>query len=99
MDPAEIGASLSVVREHLPLFVFLLLGLPVISILGIKCWIASGSSKTQRTTDWFVPDYLDSESARLHYSMQHNSVAFAHRVGRDSRGRVALRKSGLRRSA
>jgi hypothetical protein len=35
----------------------------------------------------------------LHFSMQHQSVAFAHRVNRNSRHAVAVRKSSSRRSA
>ena len=98
MDLANPGASFSIIYEHLPLFVFLLFGLPIISFIGVKFWIASSSSKAQRTTNWFVPDDLESESAKIHYSMQHNSVAFAHQVHRNSRHAVSVRNSS-RRSA
>jgi len=97
MDPASLGSSFSIVREHLPLLLLLLFGLPVISFVAIKFWIASGSSKAQRTTSWFVPTDLESESARTHYSMQHNSIAFAHQTHRNPRHAVKVRNSGSSR--
>lgn len=99
MNPASIGANLSLVREHLPLFVFLLFGVPAVSFISIKFWIAGRSARVQRTTNWFVPTDLESESAHMHYSMQHQSVAFAHRVNRNSRHAVAVRNTSSRRSA
>jgi|GEM_PF-6274556 len=99
MDPASFGANLSIVREHLPLFVLLLFGVPALSFISMKFLIAGRSAKTQRTTNWFVPTDLESDSAKLHYSMQHNSVAFAHQVHRNSRHAVAARNSSSRRSA
>lgn len=97
MDPANLGSSFSIVREHLPLFLSLLFGLPVISFVAIKIWIASGSSKTQRTTNWVVPDDLESESATMHYSMQHNPVAVSHRIRRDARPPFIAHDPGSRR--
>ena len=99
MDPANFGANLSFVRDHLPLFVFLLFGVPAVSFISMKFWIAGRSAKVQRATNWFVPTDLESESAKLHYSMQHNSVAFVHQVHRNSRHAVAARNSSSRRSA
>ena len=99
MDPVSLGTNLSMVHDHLPLFVCLLFGLPIVSFIGIKFWIAGRSTRVQRTTNWFVPTDLESESAKLHYSMQNNSVAFAHRVTRNSRHAVAVRNSSSRRSA
>jgi hypothetical protein len=66
------------VSEHLQLFAILLFALPSASFLSIKLWIAARANKTPRTRNWFVPDDLESEAARLHYSMGRNSVAFAH---------------------
>ena len=78
MDVPNLGANFSMVREHLQLFAVILFALPSASFLSIKLWIAARANKTQRTSDWFVPDDLESDAARLHYSMGHNSVAFAH---------------------
>ena len=99
MDPASFGAHFSMVRDHLPLFLFLLFGLPPISFVCIKFWIAGRSAKVQRTTTWFVPADLESDAAKMHFSMQHNSVAFARRGHRNSRHAVAARNSSSRRSA
>ena len=79
MDPSSIGAGLTNVREHLPLFLACLAGLPIVSFLTLKLWIAGHASKAQRTTNWFVPTDLESESERMHYNMQKGSVAFASR--------------------
>ena len=78
MDVPNLGANFSMVREHLQLFAVLLFALPSASFLSIKLWIAARANKVQRTTDWFVPDDLESDSARIHFSMGRNSVAFAH---------------------
>jgi len=99
MDPSSIGAHFSIVRDHLQLFAALLFAFPTLSFLSIKIWSAGRSTKVQRTTNWFVPTDLESESARLHYSMQHQSVAFAHQVHRNARHAVAVRNSSSRRSA
>jgi hypothetical protein len=99
MELANLGGDLSFVREHLQLFTFLLFGVPLISFACIKFWAASHSAKVQRTTNWFVPTDLESETARTHYGMGHQSVAFAHQINRNSRHAVAARKSNLRRSA
>lgn len=96
MDIPNVGASFSMVREHLQLFVILLFALPAISFVSIKFWIAARASKVQRNTNWFVPTDLESDAARMHYSLQHNSVAFAHQVRRNSRATV---DSPIRRRA
>ncbi|WP_348264664.1 hypothetical protein P8935_09025 [Telmatobacter sp. DSM 110680] len=98
MDPSSIGAKLSTVRAHLEIFVVLLVALPAFSFLMMKFWIAGRSAKVQRNTNWFVPTDLESEAAKMHYSMQHNSVAFAH-VRRNQRTAVTVRKPSSRRSA
>lgn len=77
MDIPNLGVNFSMVREHLQLFALLLFTLPLISFVVIKLWIAARANKSQRTTNWFVPDDLESDAARMHYSMGHNSVAFA----------------------
>lgn len=99
MDPANLNSNISLVRDHLPLIVCLLVGIPAVSFIGMKFWIATCSAKVQRSTNWFVPTDLDSDTAKLHYSMQHNSVAFAHQVHRNSRHAVAVRHSSSRRRA
>jgi hypothetical protein len=98
MDPSSFGANLSIVRAHLELLVVLLVALPAFSFLLMKFWIVGRTTKVQRTTNWFVPTDLESDSAKMHYSMQHNSVAFAHQVHRNSRHAVAVRNSSSRRS-
>jgi hypothetical protein len=98
MDPANVGANFSMVREHLQIFAVLLFALPALTFVSIKFWIAGRSAKAQRTTDWFVPSDLESEAARMHYEMGRNSVAFAHQVNRTSRHAVAARNSSSRRS-
>ena len=97
MDIPNLGANFSMVREHLQLFAILLFALPLISFVGIKLWIAARANKTPRTTSWFVPDDLDSEVARLHYSMSRQSVAFA-RARRRPRT-VAAARPRIRRGA
>ena len=97
MDIPNLGANFSMVREHLQLFAVLLFALPLISFVSIKFWIAARASKTQRLTNWFVPDDLDSEAAHVHYSMGRNSVAFA-RARRRPRPAPAARPR-IRRSA
>lgn len=99
MDFTNFGSNFSMVREHLSLFAFLLFGLPLFSFVSIKFWIAGRSSRVQRATNWFVPNELESEAARMHYDMRHQSVAFAHRAYRNSRHAVAVRKPSSRRSA
>ena len=99
MDIATIGANFSMVREHLTLFALLLFALPVISFLAIKLWSAARASKVQRTTNWFVPTDLDSDAARLHYSMGHQSVAFASRARRNSRPAASGGSSAGRRNS
>ena len=85
------------VREHFQLFVILLFALPLISFVSIKCWIAARASKVQRSTNWFVPTDFESEAARLHYGMGHNSVAFNHKARPNLR--PAQQNSKVRRSA
>jgi hypothetical protein len=98
MDPVSLSVNLSMLRDHLPLFVCLLFGVPALSFIGMKFWIAGRSSKVQRSSNWFVPTDLESDAAKMHYTMQHNSVAFAHQVHRNSRHAVAVRNSSSRRS-
>lgn len=93
MDIPNLGANFAMVREHLQIFATLLFALPFISFISIRLWIAARASKTQRTTQWFVPEDLESEAARLHYSMGRNSVAFA-----QSR-KPAVQQTRMRRSA
>ncbi len=93
MDPANFTASLSMVRDHLPLFLCLLFGLPIVSFIGILCWVAAHAAKVQRNTQWFVPTDLESDAAKMHYSMEHNSVAFAHHLHRRARHSAADRDS------
>ena len=77
MDPANFTANLSMVRDHLPLFLCLLFGLPIVGFIGILYW--------QRNTHWFVPTDLESDAAKMHYSMEHDSAAFAHHLHRRER--------------
>jgi hypothetical protein len=99
MDFANFGGSFPMVREHLTLFGSLLFTLPLTSFITIKLWIAARANKSQRKTNWFVPDNLESEAARLHYGMGHQSVAFARQVRRNSPHMVAGRNSRMRRRA
>ena len=82
MNFANFGGNLPMVREHLTLFGFLFFLLPVASLMIIKLWSTARASKSQRKTEWFVPHDLESESARFHYRMGHQSVAFARQVRR-----------------
>ena len=99
MDPSSIGANLSVIRNHFELFVILLVGLPAFTLLLMKFWIAGRSTRVQRTTNWFVPTDLESEAAKLHYSIGKHSVAFASPTQRNTRHAVAVRNPSSRRSA
>lgn len=85
MDFGSLSVNIAVLREHLQLFALLLFALPLVSFLSFKFWVAARTSKTQRATNWFVPSDLDSESARMHYSMGHQSVAFARQARRNRR--------------
>ncbi|MGA8088825.1 MAG: hypothetical protein WCA10_16205 [Terracidiphilus sp.] len=98
MDPSSIGANLSVIRNHVELFVVLLFGVPAVFILAIKLWVAHRATRAQRITNWFVPTDFDSESARLHYSMQHQAVALAHKSRRNARHAAPARKSNSKGS-
>ena len=40
MDPANVGANFSMVREHLQIFAVLLFALPALTFVSIKFWIA-----------------------------------------------------------
>ena len=97
MDAANLSGNFDLVRDHLTLIVCLLFGVPAASFLCMKFWTASRSARVQRRTNWFVPADLESDAAKMHYAMQHNSVAFAHQVHRNSRHAVAVRNSGSRR--
>jgi len=79
MDPSSIGAGLATLRQHLPVFLICMAGLPVLSFLTLKLWVARSATKVQRSTNWFVPDDLESETARVHYGMRGQSVAFSNR--------------------
>ena len=96
MDPANFTASLSMVRDHLPLFLCLLFGLPVVSFIGILYWVAAHAAKVQRNTHWFVPTDLESDAAKMHYSMEQDSVSFARHLRRRVRHSTADRDSGPR---
>jgi len=78
MDIPNLGASFSILREHVLLFATLLFTLSVVSFLSIKLWIAGRASKVQHSALWFVPDDLESDAARYLYCTGRNSVAFAH---------------------
>lgn len=99
MDIPNLGANFSMAREHLQLFAILLFALPLISFVSIKFWIAARANKVPRATNWFVPDDLESETARMHYEMGRNSAAFANRVPRNPRSAITARNSGMRPSA
>jgi hypothetical protein len=94
MDPASFTANLSMVRDHLPLFLCLLFGLPIVCFIGIRYWVAARAAKVQRNTHWFVPTDLESDVAKMHYSMEHNSAAFARHLHR--RVRHSATNSGSR---
>ena len=97
MDIPNLGANFSMMREQLLLFVLLLFALPLISFVAIKLWIAARANKTQRTSNWFVPDDLKSEAARIHYSLGGNHVAVSHT--RNSSIPAMERNGRTRRSA
>lgn len=80
MDFANFGGNFPMLREHITLIGSLLLALPFTSFMIIRLWIAARANQSQRRTEWFVPTDLRSESARFHYSMGHQSVAFARQV-------------------
>lgn len=97
MEIQNLGANFSMVQEHFELFIILLFALPLISFVSIKFWIAAHASKVQRSTDWFVPTDLESETAHIHYGMGQNSVAFKHKSRPNLR--PAQHSSKIRRSA
>ena len=85
MDLANVSVNFAMLREHLQLFAALFFALPLVSFLSFKFWIAARANKTQRATNWFVPADLDSDAARIHYAMGHQSIAFARQVRRNPR--------------
>ena len=85
MNFANFGGNFPIVSEHLTLLGLLLFAVPLTSFMMIKLWSAARASKSQRKTEWFVPNDLESESARFHYGMGHQSVAFAKQVRRNRR--------------
>jgi hypothetical protein len=96
VDPSSVVANLSMIPSHFEFFVVLLFGLPAMTFLAMKFWIAGRSTRAQRVTNWFVPTDLESESARMHYSMQHQSGA--PRVHRHLRHADAVKNSSSKRS-
>ena len=85
MNFVFFGGFLFLVCEYLTVFGFLFFALPVASFMIIKLWSAARASKSQRKTEWFVPNDLESESARFHYGMGHQSVEFARQARRGRR--------------
>jgi hypothetical protein len=98
MDLQNLGSNFSILHDHLQFILCLFFGLPLMSFVSIRFWIAARASRVQRTTSWFVPDDLESDAARLHYSLQHHSVAFANSLPRHPRHANASRNSASRRS-
>lgn len=99
MDLQNLGSNFSILHDHLQLILCLFFGLPLLSFVSIRFWTAARASRVQRTTSWFVPDDLESDAARLHYSLQHHSVAFANHPLRHQRHAVETSNSTTRRSA
>jgi len=99
MDPQNLGASFTILHDHLQLMLCLFFGLPPLSFVSIRFWIAARASRVQRTTSWFVPDDLQSDAARLHYSLQHHSVAFTNSRPRHPRHAIAITNVPSRRSS
>lgn len=89
MGLENLGSTFSILHEHLQLILCLFFGLPLLSFISIRFWIAVRASRVQRTTNWFVPDDLESDAARLHYTLQHHSVAFAKSRARHPRHAIA----------
>ena len=98
MGLQNLGSNFSILHEHLQLILCLLFGLPLLSFISIRFWIAVRASRVQRTTNWFVPDDLDSDAPRLHYNLQHHSVGFAKTQGRRPRHAVATNVPSRRSS-
>jgi hypothetical protein len=98
MDLQNLGSNFSILHDHLQFILCLFFGLPLLSFVSIRFWIAARASRVQRTTSWFVPDDLESDAARLHYSLQHHSVAFAQNAPRHPRHAVATGNT-LKRSS
>jgi hypothetical protein len=77
MDIMNLGSTLSIVRDHLPLFAFLLLALPPFSVITIKFWLAHQSaSKTQAPTEWFVSRDQDSDGMRCLFDQESGKSDF-----------------------
>lgn len=93
MDPANLTVNFSMIRDHLQLFLSLLFGLPIVSSVVIRFWIAGQAAKVQRTTNWFVPDDLESDVAKMHFARHHNRRAFARLIHRSSRHSTAVTNS------
>jgi hypothetical protein len=65
MEFVNLTPDLSIVRAHVELFAYLLFALPPVTFLSIKFWITlKTASKVQRSTQWFVPNELDSQETR-----------------------------------
>ncbi len=77
MDILNLGSALTIVRDHVPLFAFLLLALPPFSFITIKFWLAHRSaSKTQAPTEWFVSRNQDSDGMRCLFDQESGKSDF-----------------------
>jgi hypothetical protein len=100
MDILNLGADASVVRSHIELFALLLLGLPAISFLTMKFWLATrAASKVQRTTEWVVPQHLESEGARSLRARPARTSLMVHQIESQRRHAAATKIASLKRSA
>jgi hypothetical protein len=100
MDIVNLGANLSIVRDHLLSFSFLLFALPPFTFLSIKFWLtARAASKVQRTTQWSVPADLDSGGMRSLCETRQGSVASVHQLQPQTRDVAAMKDAVLKRTA
>ncbi len=88
MDFANLTLDFSFVKSHEQLFGFLMVAGPLLSFLSMKFWIiARATAKAQHTTQWFVPDNLESGAKRIVLDRPSRSTAFTPRNHRDSASR------------
>ena len=71
MDLIKTLSELSFLRQQLAFFCLLFFALPPLSFIAIKFLLgARAASRTQRTTQWFVPQDLDSDAMRNLFDRQ-----------------------------
>lgn len=75
----NLTLSLPLAQTHAESYGFLLFVLPALSFLLIKIWfISRDDAKAERTSQWFLPQNMESDATRLVFNYSRRSVVFVH---------------------